>query len=94
MKEHDISQLPVMDNDTIVGSITETAVLSYLLQNPLHNTDKSVAEIMGDPFPMVAVDLPFSKLSHYISKKIPAVIAKDQVGMLHIITKYDIIQAV
>ena len=94
MKEHDISQMPVMDNGTIVGSLTETAVLSHLLQNPLENADKNVSDIMNEPFPMVDVDLPFSKLSHYISKKIPAVIAKDKAGTMHIITKYDIIQSV
>lgn len=94
MKTHDISQMPVMNDDSIVGSITENTVLSYLLQNPLDNTEKTVAEIMGAAFPVVSADLPCSKLSHYISKKIPAVLAKDKVGSLHIITQYDIIQTV
>ncbi|MDX1941896.1 MAG: pyridoxal-phosphate dependent enzyme [Saprospiraceae bacterium] len=93
MKENDISQLPVMDNGNIVGSITESAVLGYLLENPLNNTEKQVETIMGEPFPVVNVDMPSSQLSKYIGRKIPAVIVQDTAGSYHILTQYDIIQA-
>lgn len=93
MKKHDISQLPVMDDQTIVGSVTESAVLGYLLENPLNHTEKQVATIMGDPFPLVQADMPSSQLSKYIGRKIPAVIVQDQTGAFHILTQYDIIQA-
>ncbi len=93
MKERDISQLPVMDNGNIVGSVTESAVLSYLLENPLNHTEKLVETIMGEPFPVVSADLPSSQLSKYIGRKIPAVIVQDQAGAFHILTQYDIIQA-
>jgi len=94
MKEHDISQLPVMKNDQIIGSVTQNVVLEYLLQNPLQHSLKQVQQIMGEPFPIVGEDLPCRNLSRYISKMMPAVIAKDRSGMLHILTQYDIIQAV
>lgn len=93
MKEHEISQMPVMNNGDIVGSITESAVLSYLLENPLNNSEKSLESVMGEPFPMVSEDLPSSQLSKYIGRKIPAVVAQDKAGTLHILTQYDIIQA-
>lgn len=93
MKEHEISQMPVMDNGDMVGSITESAVLSYLLENPMHNTEKQVETIMGAPFPMVQEELSSSQLSKYIDRKVPAIIAKDKAGILHILTQYDIIQA-
>ncbi|MCB0559359.1 MAG: pyridoxal-phosphate dependent enzyme [Lewinellaceae bacterium] len=94
MKEQDISQMPVMEGDKMVGSITETAVLSYLLENPFDNSENKVGNVMGDPFPVVSPDLPFSQLSQYVSRTIPAVMVKDKAGTLHILTKYDIIQAV
>ena len=94
MKEHDISQMPVMENGHIAGSVTETAVLSYLLENPLGHSEEKISAIMGEPFPTVSIELPFSQLSKYVSRSIPAVMAKDQAGNLHILTKYDIIQAV
>ncbi len=94
MKDMDISQMPVMKEGGIVGSITESAVLTSLLENPLSNTEKTVDTIMDAAFPMVQEDLPCRQLSKYISKKIPAVIAQDRTGGLHVLTQYDIIQAV
>jgi len=94
MKEKDLSQLPVMDNGNMIGSVTESAVLTYLLENPLNNTEKKVKTIMSKPFPVVAEDLAFSQLGKYISREIPAVVAKDKAGQLHVLTKYDIIRAV
>lgn len=94
MKSKDISQLPVLDeNDEIVGSLTESNVLGFLLENPMQHSDKKVADIMGDPFPVVSLDLPFSQLNKFIDKKIEAVLVKTASGQMHIITQYDIIQA-
>jgi len=94
MKDRDISQMPVMEGEEIIGSITETAVLNYLLENPMNNSENKIEVIMDAAFPMVEVDLPCKQLSKYFSKKTPAVIAKDKAGILHILTQYDIIQAV
>lgn len=93
MKEHDISQMPVMDNGSVVGSVTENAVLNYILENPLQHAEKNVEAIMNEPFPTVQTDLPCSRLRQYINKRIPAVVAKDKSGSMHVITKYDIIQS-
>ncbi len=94
MKDHDISQLPVTKDGVFVGAVTESSVLTYLLENPIQNTEKSVETVMGEPFPIVSEDLPFNQLSKYISRTIPAVLAKDKAGEMHILTQYDIIQAV
>jgi cystathionine beta-synthase len=94
MKEYDISQMPVMKENEIVGSISENAVLTYILENPLSHAEKPVEEIMDIPFPMVEEDLPVSQLNKYITKKIPAVMAKDNAGNVHILTKYDILQMI
>lgn len=93
MKDNDISQLPVMKDDKIVGSITESKILEYILSNPLQNSDQSISEIMGEPFPEVELDVKAKDINKYITKSTPAVIAKDHSGMRHIITQYDIIQA-
>lgn len=94
MKEKDISQLPVVEKKEIIGSVTESAVLTYLLENPLKNTEEPIKTIMGAAFPLVAEDLPVKNLTRYISKTIPAVVAKDKAGNMHILTQYDIIQTV
>ena len=93
MKENDISQMPVMKDGAIVGALNENDVLSCLLANPIENSDQTIEKIMVDPFPMVEETLPINKLNLYINKKSPAVIAVDKAGVSHIVTKYDIIQA-
>ena len=94
MKKLDISQMPVIREHEMVGSITENAVLTYLLENPMKHAEHKIEEVMDAPFPIVQEDLPVKQLNRYISKKIPAVMMKDKAGSMHILTKYDIIQAV
>ncbi|MFZ1703012.1 MAG: pyridoxal-phosphate dependent enzyme [Saprospiraceae bacterium] len=93
MKDHDISQLPVLNGEEIVGSITENKLLEFLLENPLTNGDTKVSGIMGDVFPSVSLDISLKDLNKYISKNNPAVITSDRSGNKVIITQYDIIQA-
>ncbi|MEE9373893.1 MAG: pyridoxal-phosphate dependent enzyme [Saprospiraceae bacterium] len=94
MKSNDISQMPVMDGKEIIGSITESNLLSYILEDPFRNGENNVTKIMGLPFPIVDTSTPVKELNRYITKSVPAVIAKDTAGVLHVVTQYDIIQAV
>jgi cystathionine beta-synthase len=94
MKDMDLSQVPVMSDGEVVGSLTESAVLTALLENPMNNTEKAVETIMDKPFPMVEGDLPFSKLNRFIDKKFTAVLTKDKSARYHVLTQYDIIRAV
>ncbi|MCB0639592.1 MAG: pyridoxal-phosphate dependent enzyme [Lewinella sp.] len=92
MKEKEISQMPVLDGDTIVGSVTESSVLSYLLDNPFQHAEQKVESIMGPKLPEVPIDTPLSQLRNYLDQKVNAVMTKDKAGSWHIITQYDIIQ--
>ncbi len=93
MKQHDISQLPVLENEEVVGGLTESSVLQYLLENPGANGETTVGDIMGPAFPIIDENLPASQLTKFISKQIPAVIAKNRAGSMQIVTQYDLIQA-
>lgn len=93
MKSNDISQMPVMKGSDLVGSVTEGGILDFML-DPENNSDvTTVGDIMADPFPEVPSSLPFKQLNHYIDRKNPAVVTKGEDGHWHIITKYDVIQA-
>lgn len=94
MKEYDISQMPVMKGEEIVGSVSENTILTFILENPLNHAEKPVLEIMDEPFPLVEEELPVRKLNKFVTKKIPAVMAKDKSGKMHILTKYDILQMI
>jgi len=94
MKDRDISQMPVIDGSEVVGSITESKVLNFILENPVVNTEKAISAIMTAPFPVVSEEIPLKDLNKYITKEVPAVISLDKSGQRHVITQYDIIQAV
>jgi len=91
MKSHDVSQLPVMNNGDVVGGLTESAVLSALLDSG-GNGANPVSGIMGPAFPMVDEKLPLSQLRNYLDKKVPAILTRDTAGGMHVVTQYDIIQ--
>ena len=94
MRENQISQLPVMDNGEIVGSIIEKSILNHLLDTANNGNGESiVADIISDPFPVVKISTSIKEINRYISKELPAVITKDNIGQHHIITQYDIIQS-
>ncbi len=93
MKENDISQLPVMEDDKMIGSVSESSLLEFILSNPLTNTDKNVSAILEDGFPVVDMEMNAKEINRYMSKNTKAVISKDQTGTLHILTQYDILQA-
>lgn len=92
VKEYDISQLPVMDGENILGALTENGLLSFMLSNPHENGNSAVSGIMDPPFPMVNEELPLSKLNQFITRKIPAVMSKGKNGQLYIFSQYDILQ--
>ncbi len=93
LKSNDISQLPVTKNGDMIGSVTESKLLSYILDNPVHNADQKIDVIIEKPFPKVSLDLPIRDLNLYIDKNTPAVIIEDNIGEKHVITQYDIIRA-
>lgn len=93
MREKDISQLPVMSGDTIVGSITDADILHHILKSPLENADDVVKNIMSAPFEKVNLDLPVKELSKFITKNNQAVVVVDSFENKHILTQYDIIQS-
>ena len=93
MKKYDIEHIPVIKNDgELIGSISESGLFQKVFSNPEIKTEK-VEHVMEKPFPVVAIDTAVEKLGNLINKENGAVLAKDESGNYHIVTKYDIIQA-
>jgi cystathionine beta-synthase len=90
MREHDITQLPVVEGETVVGTINESRVLNTILDDPSLK-DSPVADAMSDPFPFVLPTTRIDLISKMINKDCPAVMLQDSHGGLHIITKSDLI---
>ena len=93
MKQNDISQLPVMKDDKMVGAISDARILEHILKSPLDHAEDIVGSIMEEPFPQVNMALPVKDLNKYITKNNQAVVVKDSFENYHILTQYDVIQA-
>jgi cystathionine beta-synthase len=91
MKKYDIENLPVMNGDGIIGSLSESGLFKKILSDP-EIKNQQVKDVMEQPYPLVPFDTPVERLSHLISKETGAVLSKDDSGNYHIVTKYDIIQ--
>ncbi|QJB31016.1 pyridoxal-phosphate dependent enzyme [Chitinophaga oryzae] len=92
MRKFDIEHIPVTKGSDIIGAVSESGLFNKLIDNP-HLKDATVQEVMHAPFPMVSQETPIEKLSVYINRENGAVMTKDESGDHHIVTKYDIIQA-
>jgi cystathionine beta-synthase len=92
MKKYDIENIPIMDGDGMVGSLSESGLFNKILSNP-EIKEQPIESVMEKAYPMVSFEMPVGKLSNLISKHNGAVLSKDESGNYHIVTKYDIIQS-
>jgi cystathionine beta-synthase len=94
MRKYDISQIPVTDEKgEFVGSLDDTVLFSQLIEN--HELkQKQVGEVMSKPFPFVRPDAPIDEVSRIIRKGNSAVLVKDLMEQVHIITRQDVIEAI
>ncbi len=92
IKTLNISQIPVTQHGKIAGKITESDILSSLLENPSMKS-ASVQEVMTKPFPFVDLNPSIDKISLLINKENTAVLVEDEYSRLEIITQFDIINA-
>ena len=92
MKKYDIEHIPVIKGDELIGAISEGGLFQRVFHNPEIKTEK-IEKVMDKLFPVVALETPLEKLGNLINKENGAVLAKDESGNYHIVTKYDVIQA-
>jgi len=89
MREHNISQVPVIEGGEVVGSISETRILDILVSDPAAKV-KPVAEYMEKPFPVISEDASIEEIAHRIDHATPAILVKRSDGF-DILTKSDLI---
>jgi len=93
MKKHGYSQLPVLNNRQVVGSISEKTILSQILAgNFLDQISKlPIEEVMEDSLPQVNEDAPLSLISSLL-QVYPAVLISTMGNVVGIITKADFLK--
>ncbi len=92
MQKYEIEHIPVMDNNEIVGSISENGLFQKIFKEP-EVKNASIRSVLEKAYPMVEFNTPLEKISSLINKENGAVLSKDEGGNYHIITKYDILQS-
>lgn len=93
MQKYDISQIPVIKGEEFVGSLNDNYLYAKLIADADLKNSK-IADIMQPAFPFVDSQARLDEVSKKINKDNSAVLMKDWGGNLHIITKYDVIQAI
>lgn len=93
MTEHDFSQLPVVRDRRIVGSINETRLYAELVARPEIKT-QPIETIMQPAFPFVDSSTSVDGLAAMITPENPAVLVRDFKGeATYIITRSDVLKA-
>lgn len=93
MRKFDVSQVPVMKDNEFVGSLTDRHLYASICENP-DLKQENVGSVMEKPFPFVEAQSKLEDISRAINKDNDAVLVRDMLGAVHIITKYDVIEAI
>lgn len=91
MNKTSVSQIPVMENEEVVGCLTDNKLLAKIIENP-ELKDAKVSDVMEESMHFVALDSTLDVLSSMVEKE-KAVLVRDENNQIHIITKHDILEA-
>lgn len=92
LNQKGISQIPVRDEDSFVGSLTDSKLLHHLIDNP-EIRNKPVSEVMDKPFQFVSIHDTLDVLSSMLDKENKALLVRDRLNQVHIITRADLLVA-
>jgi cystathionine beta-synthase len=93
LSKYNISQLPVKKGNEFVGALNDSHVFTKLIADEKLKQE-TVDKVMQKPFPFVNMNATIEDVSKLITKENNAVLVKDRLGEVHIITKHDIIESI
>jgi cystathionine beta-synthase len=93
IKEHNVSQLPVLEHNRCIGSIDETVVMRKIIED-ISTADKPVVELMDEPFAELNIDDSVNQAIELLTRKNAAILVKEKNKYIGIVSRYDIIEYV
>jgi len=87
MKKFSISQMPVIENQKVVGIVSE----SILLEGLLNKKNKNVIEIMKEAPPIVSKESSINIITNLL-KYCPMVLVSDKGDLIGLISKADLLE--
>jgi cystathionine beta-synthase len=93
MNREGIDQIPVIEQDQFVGSVSSASLLEKIIHDP-QLQQKQVGDVMDKPMLFVAPDSTLDVLSSLLNKENKAVLVRDDTEKVHIITQHDVLKAI
>ena len=90
MKQHGVSQLPVLDGEKLLGVITEKDLLTFLVTGEA-KLDSSVGSLVETAFATVEQDTPVATLSGLFNQGTVVLVLQDK-RITGVVTKIDLIE--
>lgn len=93
MNKEGIDQIPVIEKEQFIGSISSSGLLEKIMEDP-QLKNKTIGEVMDKPMQFVAPDSTLDVLSSFLNQENKAVLVRDDNQHVHIITRHDVLKAI
>ena len=90
VEHHDITQIPVLRGEEVVGTLYDSELLKTALADP-KTLDRPVESMMHEPLPVVASDEAMDRVTKLLARN-PAVLVRQNGSVVGILTRYDMLQ--
>jgi cystathionine beta-synthase len=91
MSTFGVSQIPVIEDDTGIGSLVENALMTAALEQPTL-LDRAVRDVMEPAFPIVDGTLTLDRLAPMLTRETPAALVAEHGKLVGIVSRYDVLQ--
>jgi predicted transcriptional regulator len=92
MWKYGISQIPIINNGGIVGSLREESILKKFKEEKSKDVSNlPISCLLEESFPIVSIETNYDEVSRLLSNGNPAVLVSEHGSMVGIITKIDLI---
>ncbi len=93
LRSNDISQLPVTEDDKLIGTVHEDDIMNLVLLGK-NIQSLIVREVLKEPLPVVNKDATIDEITRYIPSRFQAIMVDLKDGRYDIITKFDLVHAI
>lgn len=90
LEEHNVSQLPVVEDGRPVGSVVESRLMAAVIEDP-SRLEQPVSTVADGAFPVVDAGDPLAAVSERLGREVPAVLVAEDGAVVGILTRYDIL---
>jgi len=91
MRTWDVSQIPVVEDQTCLGVLMDGPLMQQALAQPAL-LDRPVREVMDAPLPVVEASLPSDRLAPMLTRESPAALVRKDGKLLGIVSRFDVLE--